>query len=62
MGERNTERKRTFWRTVGVIFNFCTGLGSNRGRNVVAAYFRQVRCAGSSTGLTPSIDVASVVL
>ena len=61
-------KNNIFWRTVGVDSNMCTGLGSNlaalarsKALNhypVVAAYFWHVQCAGCSTGLPPSIEVA----
>ena len=61
--------RKAFGGTVGVSSNFCTSLDSNHGRTaarskalnhypVVAAYCWQVQCAGSSTGLPPSIKVA----
>ena len=61
--------RKAFGGTVGVSSNFCSSLDSNQGRTaarskalnhypVVAAYGWQVQCAGSSTGLPPSIKVA----
>ena len=59
-----------FWRTVGIGLGVDVGVGIGVGGAalarskalnhypVVAAYIWQVRCAGSSTGLPPSIKVA----
>ena len=63
---------RLLWRTAGIAPTSATAWDRTRAAlawskalnhyPVVAAYFRKVRCAGSSTGLPPSIEVASGLL